>query len=205
MKSLREWIDLVEQQGTHVDVDGVSRPIHNSEGSLIAPSMETRIAFWRWFGKSKVVDQHGCPILVHRGDRIGKTTFTGRENTTNYIQGNIFFSDDRGIAKGYTPHRGNSYLSSKDMDQSHGLYSAYLKIIKPLTINAKGEDWSEVPLSGKLKKTIGWDRLQIDDLALHVQKNTSNDGLIVKDVGDQFGHGTQFVVFTNEQIKLAFS
>ena len=35
-----------------------------------------------------------------------------------------------------------------------------------------------------------------------MQQNTKNDGLIVKDVFDQFGGGDQFVVFSSQQIKL---
>jgi hypothetical protein len=204
---MRQWIMLVEaeQEPQTVEVNGMRRPIHNSEDMLIAPTSEAQIAFWQWFGKSKIVDQHGRPLVVHRGDKLGKSEFTGRENPKNYIQGNIFFSSERDIAKGYTSHRTNSYLASSDMNQSHGLYSAYLKIEKPVVVDAKGEDWSSIPLSGRLKKAIGGGVMQIDDLALHVQQNGKNDGLIVKNVWDQFGDGHQYVVFSSQQIRIANS
>jgi len=185
-----------------VEVAGVHHPIHNSENALIAPTSDAQIAFWRWFGKSKIIDPYGRPLVVYRGDRPGKSNFTGRDDPSNYIQGNIFFTSERGIAKGYTPHRTNSYLASSDMNQSHGLYSAYLRITKPLVVDAKGEDWSMIPLVGRLKKAVGSDGIQIDDLALHVQQNTKHDGLIVKDVFDQFSGVDQFVVFSSQQIKL---
>jgi hypothetical protein len=185
-----------------VEVNGIARPLYNSENTLIAPTSDTQIAFWRWFGNSKVVDPHGRPLVVHRGDKLGRTEFTGREDPTSRNQGNIFFSSDRAIARGYTPHRTNSYLSSRDMNQSHGLYSAYLRIVKPVIVDAKGGDWSQIPLSGRLKKAVGSDRIQIDDLAMYVQQNANNDGLIVHNVGDQFGDGHQFVVFSGQQIKL---
>lgn len=207
--SMRQWITLIEVQETDTEVplefnkiDGVSRPAHNSEGNVISPTLDGQIEFWRWFGKSKVVDQHGRPLVVYRGDQIGKSSFTGRENPRNYIQGNIFFTSERGVAKGYSPHRTNSYLSSKDMDESHGLYSMYLKILNPAMIDAKDESWDRIPLSGKLKKSIGSDFIQIDDLALYIQQSTKLDGLIAKDVFDQFGGGDQLVVFSNDQIRL---
>jgi hypothetical protein len=198
----RQWITDDPAQTQTAEINGVQRPLYNSENGLIAPTVDAGVAFWRWFGKSKIVDQHGRPLVVHRGDKIGKSEFTG-DGVRSYIRGNIFFSSDRGIAKGYTPHRTNSYLASKDMNRSHGLYSAYLRIEKPVIVDAKGEDWSRVPVSGRLKTAIGgYGALQIDDLALHVQQNTQNDGLIVKNVGDQFGDGDQYVVFSNQQIKL---
>ena len=202
---LRQWVtdDDPEPMMQTVEVNGVPHPIYNSENALIAPTSDAQVAFWRWFGKSKIVDQHGRPLVVYRGDRPGKSSFTGGEDPSNFIQGNIFFSSERGVAKGYTSYRTNSYLASKDMNQSHGLYAAYLRIEKPVVVDAKGAEWSRIPVSGRLKKAIGGYRaLQIDDLALHVQQNTKSDGLIVKNVWDQFGDGVQYVVFSNQQIKL---
>lgn len=211
---MREYINIIENalhgsteddlsRQTTIHVGGVQRPTQNSEGALIAPTHEEMVAFWRWFGKSKVVDDQGRPLVVFRGDQPGKTEFTGREKKSNYIQGNIFFSTDRGIAKGYTPHRTNSYISSKDMNQSHGLYAAYLKMERPVVVDAKGENWDRIPVSGRLKKALdGWDSIQIDDLAQYVRQNTKSDGLIVRNVWDQFGDGDQLIVFSNQQIKL---
>lgn len=203
---LRQWVtdDDPEPVMRTVDVGGApGRPIHNSENALIAPTSDAQVAFWRWFGKSKITDQHGRPLVVYHGDRPGMTSFTGREDPSNYIQGNIFFTNDRGVAKGYTPHRTNYMLAPKEMNTSHGMYSAYLRMEKPLVVDAKGESWSRVPVAGRLKKAIGgYGAIQIDDLALHAQQTGKNDGLIVKDVWDQFGGGDQFVVFSSQQIKL---
>lgn len=198
----RQWITDDPAQTQTVEINGVLRPLYNSENALIAPTLDTQVAFWRWFSKSKVVDQHGRPLVAHRGDKLGKSEFSGRDDSSNYIQGNIFFTNERDIAKGYTPYRTNSYLAAKDMNQSHGLYSGYLKIEKPVIVDAKGKDWSRIPLPARLKKAIGSAALQIDDLALYVQQNTNSDGLIVKNVWDQFGDGHQFVVFSGQQIKL---
>ena len=205
---LRQWVtdDDPEPLLQTVEVNGVPHPIYNSENALIAPTEDAQVAFWRWFGKSKIVDQHGRPLVVHRGDRPGKSDFTGRDDPSNHIQGNIFFTNERDVAKGYTPHRTNYMLAAKNMNQSHGLYSVYLRVEKPLVVDAKGESWSRVPVAGRLKKAIGgYGAIQIDDLALHAQQTGKNDGLIVKDVWDQFGGGDQFVVFSSQQIKLTYA
>ncbi len=157
-------------------------------------------AFKKWFGGSKVVDKVGKPLVVYHGDRQNKTAFTGREDKSNYIQGNIFFSDDPAIAKGYTPHRTNSYIAAKDMNETHGLYRAYLSLQKPLVIDAKDADWSAIPVPRRLGTNAK--QLQIDDLAVLAKKN-GYDGLIVRNVFDQFGHGTQYAVFEPTQIKSA--
>ena len=203
---LRQWVTDADPEPMMqtVAVNGVPRPIYNSENALIAPTEDAQVAFWRWFDKSKIVDQHGRPLVVHRGDKLGKSDFTGREDPSNYIQGNIFFTSERDVAKGYTPHRTNYMLDPKEMNQSHGLYSAYLRVERPLVVDAKGKHWSRIPVAGRLKKAIGgYGALGIDDLALHAQQTGKNDGLIVKDVQDQFGWGDQFIVFSNQQIKLA--
>lgn len=208
--SIRQWITLVEataspidEQPQTIEIDGVIRPVHNSEGNLIGATPEELATFWRWFGKSKIVDDSGRPLVLFHGDKPDKTEFTGRDDPSNYIQGNVFMTNHRHIAKGYSPHRGNSYIFATDMDHTHGLYSMYLNMTRPMVIDAKGESWDSIPLTGRLKKALGgWDTIQIDDLAQYVQQKTRYDGLIAKDVWDQFGDGDQYVVFSKDQIKL---
>lgn len=48
-----------------INVDGVERQATNSEGQPIAGTPESLVAFWRWFGDSKVVDEKGRPLLVY--------------------------------------------------------------------------------------------------------------------------------------------
>ncbi len=58
-----------------IEVDGVRRTIYNSNGSLIHPTIEGQLAFWRWFGDSKVVDAQGRPLVVYHSGM-----FDEREN-----------------------------------------------------------------------------------------------------------------------------
>ena len=149
--------------------------------------------FKAWFGNSKVVNSEGKPLMVYRGDRPNKTKFTGREDPTNYIQGNIIFSDSPDVAKFYTAYRTKYMVRPEQLGENEGLYRAFLSMQNPLVVDAKGEDWMSVPWKGG--------RIQIDDLAVKV-KRLGHDGLIVKNVMDQGGDGTQYVVFKPEQVLL---
>ena len=164
----------------------------SAEGGVGTGERTNTPAFKAWFRQSKVVDAQGAPLTVYRGDRPGKTLFTGREDPSNYIQGNIFFSDVPYIGKFYTRFRTNSYLRAEDLNESHGLYRSHLSLQHPLIVDAKEEGWDAIPFRGG--------RIQIDDLALKAQ-GEGYDGLIVRNVYDQAGLGTQFAAFKPEQIK----
>lgn len=56
-------------------VDGVARPTLNHDDGLIARTEQGLINFWRWFGDSKVVDEHGRPLVVYHGTDAEFDTF----------------------------------------------------------------------------------------------------------------------------------
>ena len=152
--------------------------------------------FKKWFGKSKVVDENGEPLVVYRGDRPGKEVFTGRENPYNLIQGNVFFSDNTEVAKFYTDQRTNYLISPEQMNEADGLYGTYLRLKKPLEVDAKENSWTDIP------DPFDEGSIQIDDLGEIAQKK-GYDGMIIKNVYDQGGFGTQYIAFSPEQIKSA--
>ena len=53
-----------EYTGETVNINGVERPVYNSEGNRIAKSKEALINFYKWFGDSKVVDEQGRPKVM---------------------------------------------------------------------------------------------------------------------------------------------
>jgi len=149
-------------------------------------------AFYKWFGKSVVRNEDGTPKVVYRGDRPDKTQFTGCEDKSCYIQGNVFFTDSLSIAKFYTRYRTNYYVKPERLGESDGLYRVYLSLQNPLLVDAKGEGWDRIKYEGRER--------QIDHLAV-IAKKRGYDGLVVFDVGDQAGWGTQYIAFHPEQIK----
>lgn len=50
-----------------IDVDGVMKHRHNSEGKLIHPHDEGIHNFHKWFGDSKAVDDKGRPQVLYHG------------------------------------------------------------------------------------------------------------------------------------------
>ena len=155
--------------------------------------------FKAWFKNSKVVDENGNPLVVYRGDRANKTSFGGGKDTR--IVGNIFFSDNPSVAKGYTPnYRENFYAPTEELNESHGLYKVFLSLQNPLIADADNNDWGEVPVPRELGADA--ETLQIDELAVLARKK-GYDGLVVRNVLDQWGDGTQYVAFEPTQIKSA--
>lgn len=154
--------------------------------------------FKNWFGPwdsdpkraSQVVDENGEPLVVYRGDTPNKSIFTGKEDPSTLLQGNIFFSDNKFVARGYQKDGRSVYnkLMFPRESEGSGFFETFLNIRSPKKVNAKGRSWLDVG---------------IDDLATRAQ--TTNDGLIVTDVVDQYGDGTQFVAFSPTQIKSATS
>lgn len=60
---------------TEIEVDGKKRPTLNSEGRPIYPTQEGVRNFWRWFGKSLVLDNDGRPLVVYHGTSRDFTEF----------------------------------------------------------------------------------------------------------------------------------
>lgn len=73
--------------------------------------------FWKWFGKSKVVDEHGQPLIVWRGDGEDFHVFDRRKNRENAI----FFTPVKEVAQIYAGKR-------------HGPKDYYLKLVKFLDL-----------------------------------------------------------------------
>lgn len=157
---------------------------------------------------SKVVDpETGELMVVYRGDFPEKTVFTGREHAGTRLPGNVFLTDNPAIGRFYMRNnvsmmdramRGNDAFGAGD-----GLYRVFANIRKPAVIDAKLDGWDDVLLPRDLRKALGVDSAQIDEIAAHLSERGRNDGLIVQNVIDQAGVGAQIVVFGSNQIKSA--
>jgi hypothetical protein len=62
--------------------------------------MKFNSAFWRWFGDSKVVDDHGNPLVVYHGTEHPFSEFKGGHGRNNR-RGVFFFSADPEYASSY--------------------------------------------------------------------------------------------------------
>ncbi|HLS57171.1 MAG TPA: hypothetical protein VK052_13925 [Zeimonas sp.] len=74
----------------------LSLPGVDSEGAAIAATRAELSAFWNWFDDSIVIDRHGRPVVVYRGEygapdsapflstRLGSLSFGDRETALGY-------------------------------------------------------------------------------------------------------------------------
>ena len=91
--------------------------------------------FWKWFGDSKIVDDHGNPMPVYHGSKNTFTSFNlgkaGNNNDTGMWGTGFYFSPDKNISLAY----GNN------------LYRVYLSIQNPLIVKGNSSLPKEFRLS----------------------------------------------------------
>lgn len=130
-------------------VDGIERWVVNNYGSLIHPTKEGVINFWRWFGDSKVVDSTGKPIITYHGT-------SAEFNTFNENNRGIYFSSDAIAAETF----------SKIREGAPRVIPAYLSIQNPWTLVQYDEDFpnsQKVDQSVNAVKDNGYDGIYRDE------------------------------------------
>lgn len=148
-------------------------------------------AFQRWFGKSKVVDENGKPLVVYHGTNAEFNTFDKNK---------IGFATDDGIWG-----RGFYFGSSSDTPYGIVKMPVYLKMENPFIVNdyktvEEIADYLDV-WEGNFNfdennKVVRFSQSQLDQITSHI-KEKGHDGIIVK-LGDQW---TEYVAFEPSQIK----
>jgi hypothetical protein len=122
MKSFKQFL---KENTVHpmIDVDGVKKHRHNSEGKPIHHTDEGIKNFHKWFGDSKVTDEHGRPQVVYHGTNANFNEFD--INKINPCHGGHYFSD-------------SSVLSSKFAGNYGSVKPVYLKIKNPIRDTFRG-------------------------------------------------------------------
>jgi 5'(3')-deoxyribonucleotidase len=139
--------------------------------------------FKKWFGDSKVVDSQGKPLVVYHG--------TDKEF-------NEFKKENLGSAHGSAPANLQGFYFTNDIisAKSYGkkIKQSYLKIERPLILDAKGKNYSEF-------KHI------LNDKIDSIDKN-KYDGIIVKNYKDagkysnKYIQSDQYIPLNTNQIKI---
>ena len=146
--------------------------------------------FKKWFGKSKVVDENGEPLVVYRGDTEPNIEVYDLRKAVE-VEGGIFFTDDIGVADQYTYERAYGEIVS---DEPLGnVTEAYLSF--------------DNPLEYKLKPSQDFvDAIEMTK-AIRSAKGKGFDSMIIKNIDDSIGMTGDisdiFVAFKPEQIKSA--
>jgi hypothetical protein len=178
------------------------RPLRRLRVEQASPGVRT-VAFRRWFGKSKVVDGDGLPLVVYHGtpasDFYEFRHGVGEETDSGYAGKGFYFTNDEKLAEWYAKGKGFHARRTK----KPRVISAYLRIERPYVVSgAAGNDLPDLP---------GMPPYTEDDLnevgqLLLTQKQAARvrstllslgyDGVIA------YG-GREIVVFFPEQIKSA--
>jgi hypothetical protein len=132
-----------------IEVDGVSRPIENSKGKLIAEDMHKQMNFWRWFKDSAVVDEQGRPRVIYHGTNVDFTQFEDDKVGSSWDAGKLgkgfYFSTDRRLASSY-----GTNARAKTREDAPHVMPVYASIQNPLEIG---------PLDWKNGENL-WDKLR---------------------------------------------
>lgn len=153
----------------------------------------------------EAANKAGYTKTLYRGDRPGKTKFTGgKEDKGLRIRGNIFLFEDPRLAKFYTVHRTNYMRDWRTIGPEEGLYALKVDLgSKVFTMDAKDEDWISVEAPEELGGKDAFPRgIQIDELAKKLN-DKGYTAVVIKNIGDQAGYGTQYIVFSPSQLKSA--
>lgn len=96
MKTFKQFLRESEQHPM-IDVDGVQKHRHNSEGRPIHPTDEGVRNFHRWFGDSKAVDHHGRPQVMYHASTYGDIhKFNTHEGAFGKAGYGSYFSNQHG-------------------------------------------------------------------------------------------------------------
>jgi ADP-Ribosyltransferase in polyvalent proteins len=120
----------------YIEIDGHLKATKNSLGDLIHETVNGIENFWRWFGQSKSVDEHGRPLVFFHGGHFNPNSFQSFDpdlcDESNDLGAGFYFSSCAKDASRY------------DYNQEYGepsVLSVYIKMENPynLKVPSKGE------------------------------------------------------------------
>ncbi len=148
-------------------------------------------AFAEWFGDSKVVDDRGEPLLIHKG-MLKKDWKTGQdivsvESTNGPWAG--FFSDDKQVA--------DKFASAFRFAGDTQIVSGYASIKKPYVIDAQGKPAKSVQFDA-IEDSPSGPRIAVSPRIKKIIDSGDYDGIVIKNTSDE---GNIFVPFNPESVK----
>lgn len=148
-------------------------------------------AFTEWFGDSKVVDENGEPLLIHKGmprkDWKTGSDIDAVESTNGPWAG--FFSDDKAVADKFA----KSFMFTGDTQ----VVTGYASIRQPYVIDAGGKPASSVQFDAVVDGPRG-PRVAVSPRIKEVIDSGRYDGIIIRNTSDE---GNVFVPLRPESVK----
>lgn len=128
----------IERRTRTIEVDGARRPITNSKGQQVGQGFAEQLAFWRWAGDTKVVDEQGRPLVVYHGTNADFNQFEDDKIGSSWDAGKLgkgfYFSTDSRLAGSYATN-----AKAKTRQDAPQIMPVYLSIQNPLKIGPL--DW----------------------------------------------------------------
>lgn len=145
--------------------------------------------FQNWFGKSKIVDQNGKPLVVYHGTNASFAKFEPRESIPLAEIGH-WFAGHEDVARMVALRKGNTPT----------VYGAYLNIRNPKIIDVPGVDG----LLGLIREITGDGDVTREKVQKYRRKLIANgyDGIVLRNVRADGGLTDNFIVFDADQIRL---
>ena len=176
--------------------DGLIRSIHDAGVSVNKKYMDQTDSrqFKHWFGKSKVKNPDGTPKIVYHGSKARNIDVFKTSNQWGY--GGMYLTDRKEIAEGFTKGWGSN--------EPGRVYELYARIEKPLIIDAMGKRYDEIAVPKNFPKDqlFGGKTVDTQQLA-NWARELGRDGLIVENVVEYDLIGTDYIVFSPNQVKSA--
>lgn len=137
-----------------------------------------------YFKDSKVRDDDGnLMILYHNTDVEGIETFR-TQTPSGY--GGLYMSDSKDVAQGFGGGQ---------------TYQLYANLKNPLIVDAKGKAYDSIePRPEWITDFPDWKTIDTNMIAAYARDN-GYDGVIVKDVREPTGYGTDVIAFEPSQVK----
>lgn len=195
-----------------IEVDGVIRPVHNSQGKRIHVTKAGVVNFWRWFGNSQVIDALGRPLVMyhgttvweHEGKQLGDIQAFNRKATTEIV-GRSPSTDQVGIWFSDTPGQTGASMYAT----GGAIYPVYLRILDYKRTNFNQMTRTAARLSGEEYPDVGMARPRNVEPYRDYLKEQGYDALqlihdpVADNNSTEFRDQNVFVVFDAEQIKSA--
>lgn len=146
MKTFKEFIKEHESIHPMINVDGVDKHRNNSTGEPIHHTDDGIKSFHKWFGDSKIVDQHGRPKVMYHGTNNKFDKFGDEQGGLNGGErGSYYFSKTKNYSKEYGKHIVPVYLKA-EKELKHTADSSNIKHIKNSAVK-QGKSFGEVASS----------------------------------------------------------
>jgi hypothetical protein len=90
----------------YITIDGVKKSTKNSNGDYIGNTIEAIQNFYKWFGKSKMIDNTGRPLVVYHG--TGSSFKSFKSSTFGKMGAGSYFTSIKSDALKYSERYGGS-------------------------------------------------------------------------------------------------